>query len=134
MFAKPTVDTEVEAAFHGARDVLRFLSIQSPQATHYLDILTTLSSAIARRRARESSTGRSRYVSKMFSLNPVLDAQPASDEAVLLDGIGLFESPDGRQEDGNLEGWAFQPIEAGELCLDWDSLNISQWDSFPFLS
>ena len=33
----------------------------------------------------------------------------------------------------DMEGWNSLGPMAGEgLSLDWDSLNISQWDSFPF--
>lgn len=31
-------------------------------------------------------------------------------------------------------GLSLPPLEGNELGLDWDSLDISQWDSFPALS
>src|SRR6478735_6523709 len=69
IFAKYPVESDINNAFEGAKDVLRHLATQSPQAAHYLDILTTLSGAIDKRRSNEASSGRSRYVSKLFSLD-----------------------------------------------------------------
>lgn len=123
------MEEEIEGAFHGSKEVLEFLSVQSPQAAHYLEILSSLSSAISRRRASEPGARKSRYVSKLFSLasspaNP--EAQPQDEE--IYSNQTLFGTP--RLEDTN---WSFPEIDSGELNLDWESLNISQWDSFPFV-
>ncbi|VUC35839.1 unnamed protein product [Clonostachys rosea] len=129
VFAKRSVEKEIEGAFHDSKEVLKFLSAQSPQAAHYLEILSSLSSAISRRRASEPGTRKSRYVSKLFSLasspaNPEVQAQDEETYSCQT----LFGTP--RLEDTN---WSFPEIDSGELNLDWESLNISQWDSFPFV-
>jgi hypothetical protein len=35
---------------------------------------------------------------------------------------------------GSSDVWsmALRQLEPGDLVLDWESLNISQWDNFPF--
>ncbi|KAF4974589.1 hypothetical protein FZEAL_8516 [Fusarium zealandicum] len=134
IFAKQSVDSDIETAFQGAKEVLSHLSRQSPQAAHYLEILTTLSSAIAKRHSRERSAGRSRYVSRIFSLDLSADpaGHPNQQESRWPDLVPndsqFLPGPDETQD------WAFPQLEGGDLCLDWDSLSISQWDNFPFLS
>ncbi|KAK4071700.1 transcriptional regulator family: Fungal Specific TF [Trichoderma aggressivum f. europaeum] len=54
MFAKRELDYEVEVAFRSAKDVLDFLGIQSPQASHYSEILGLLSNAITKRPTEET--------------------------------------------------------------------------------
>ncbi|KAF4470452.1 nitrate assimilation regulatory nirA [Fusarium albosuccineum] len=133
MFAKHPVDSDIEMAFQGAKDVLTHLSKQSPQAAHYLEILASLSSAIAKRRSKESSAGRSRYVSKILSLDSSAPGGPGDEVQWLpisLNDNQLMPAVDGEAA----QDWAFPQLEGGDLCLDWESLNISQWDSFPFLS
>ncbi|KAM5359830.1 hypothetical protein ACJZ2D_014172 [Fusarium nematophilum] len=134
IFAKPPVDSDIEMAFQGAKEVLKHLATQSPQAAHYWEILTSLSSAISKRRASEASAGRSRYVSKIFSL----DASASSGESRGAEAQWPQATPNDaqfllRMDDEATSNWPLPQLEGGDLCLDWESLNISQWDSFPFL-
>ncbi|KAJ6441094.1 Fungal specific transcription factor [Purpureocillium lavendulum] len=69
IFAKRSIDYDIESAFGGARDVLNFLATQSPQAAHYYEILTLLANAITKQREKIASKGRSRYVSRLFTLD-----------------------------------------------------------------
>ncbi|RGP80775.1 hypothetical protein FLONG3_1116 [Fusarium longipes] len=127
IFAKYPVESDINNAFQGAKQVLTHLSTQSPQAAHYLDILTTLSGAIDQRRSAESSTGRSRYVSKLFSLDAPMSLQ---DEQ--FDNLGFTDNQAGSVD--AMQDWAFQEAESGDFSLDWESLNVSLWDTYPFLS
>ncbi|KAM0416823.1 hypothetical protein ACHAPD_005760 [Fusarium lateritium] len=133
IFAKHPAEPDTINAFQGAKRVLKHLSTQSPQAAHYLDILATLSGAIDKRRSSESSTGRSRYVSKLFSLN-----SPGSrEEPMLSDGFRFADVQNGAQAgvvDDAMQDWVFQEPEGGDFSLDWESLNVSLWDTYPFLS
>ncbi|RGP59202.1 hypothetical protein FSPOR_11495 [Fusarium sporotrichioides] len=130
IFAKYPVESDINAAFQGAKQVLKHLSTQSPQAAHYLDILTTLSGAIDKRRSSESSTGRSRYVSKLFSL----DAPASSQDEHMLDDMFPFTDVQAGVTDDAMQDWVFQEPESGDFSLDWESLNVSLWDTYPFLS
>ncbi|XHG04149.1 hypothetical protein AWENTII_007429 [Aspergillus wentii] len=72
MFSQMEVDSTWEEAFNGATEILRIFSQQSAQAAHYSDILTSLANAIAEQRQRLTShrrQSRSRYVSKLFTLD-----------------------------------------------------------------
>lgn len=130
IFAKYPVESDINTAFRGAKQVLKHLSTQSPQAAHYLDILTTLSGAIDKRRSSESSTGRSRYVSKLFSL----DAPTNSQDENMLDDMFSFTDVQAGVADDAMQDWVFQEPESGDFSLDWESLNVSLWDTYPFLS
>ncbi|KAF0637697.1 hypothetical protein FPSE5266_07347 [Fusarium pseudograminearum] len=130
IFAKYPVESDINTAFQGAKQVLKHLSTQSPQAAHYLDILTTLSGAIDKRRSSESSTGRSRYVSKLFSL----DAPTSSQDENMLDDMFSFTDVQAGVADDAMQDWVFQEPESGDFSLDWESLNVSLWDTYPFLS
>jgi hypothetical protein len=132
IFAKQDANYSAETAFSGAREVLSFLSAQSPQAAHYMEILTLLSKAIDSQREQAAFAGRSKYVKRLFSLEEdsinlddvgEQDAQMASGEPWSNSAIQLF-SP-GEQDISGLDG--------GEVVVGWDSLDLSQWDSFPFL-
>ncbi|KAL6876872.1 hypothetical protein J3F83DRAFT_727362 [Trichoderma novae-zelandiae] len=142
MFAKKELDYEVEVAFRSARDVLDFLGIQSPQASHYSEILGLLSNAIMKRRTELSSRPRSRYVGKLFSLSRQGELRQGG-------GAEIDEVPP--LGDGNTDDTGITPREAGEvwgadisvpisaemdgdLLRGWDSLELSQWDSFPFFN
>ncbi|KAF4966698.1 hypothetical protein FSARC_5642 [Fusarium sarcochroum] len=135
IFAKYPVDSDINTAFQAAKKVLQHLSIQSPQAAHYLDILTTLSSAIDKRRSTEASSGRSRYVSKLFSLDSSAESAGSQAADQMLETMLSFnEGQAGQGVDDMMQDWVFQEPEAGDFSLDWESLNVSLWDSFPFLS
>ncbi|PHH72546.1 hypothetical protein CDD82_5926 [Ophiocordyceps australis] len=103
---KRCMDWEVERAFEAARDILQYFAVQSPQAAHYHEILSLLAKAIDKRRQDVASRRQDRCVSQIFRL------QRASDD-------GMAESQD---------DW--RPWIAGEeTFVDWNSLDISQWDS-----
>ncbi|PHH62776.1 hypothetical protein CDD81_6668 [Ophiocordyceps australis] len=106
---KRRMDWEVERAFNAARDLLQYFALQSPQAAHYHEILSLLAKAIDKRRQDVASRRQDRCVSQIFTL------QRASDETLI----------------ENQDDW--RPWIAGEEALvDWDGLDISQWDSFSF--
>ncbi|ODA77588.1 hypothetical protein RJ55_07217 [Drechmeria coniospora] len=138
IFAKRSIDYDIESAFGGARDVLQFLAGQSPQAGHYHEILTLLANAVAKQRERIASKGRSRYVSKLFTLHDTVppDGQRLPGSEAGYDGP---MAPGDGIEDGDGIGWQawHRPVATGsgeeDVFLGWDSLDISQWDSFPFV-
>ncbi|KAI6767700.1 hypothetical protein HG530_005709 [Fusarium avenaceum] len=135
IFAKYPVESDINNAFQGAKEVLKHLSTQSPQAAHYLDILTTLSGAIDKRRSTETSTGRSRYVSKLFSLDTPTQGAGSQAGQDMLDTMFPFtDGQPGQMVDDAMQDWVFQQPEGGDFSLDWESLNVSLWDTYPFLS
>ncbi|EGR48297.1 uncharacterized protein TRIREDRAFT_62244 [Trichoderma reesei QM6a] len=113
MFAKKELDYEVEVAFRSAKDVLDFLGVQSPQASHYSEILGLLSNAIMKRRMELSSRPRSKYVGKLFSFNR--EGHSDHDDSA-----------------GNDEALTFD--DRINVLRGWDGLELSQWDSFPFFN
>jgi hypothetical protein len=156
IFAKREMDYEIAAAFRGAGDVLSFLAAQSPQAAHYLDILTTLSRAILQQRENISSRVKSGFVCKLLSIDSVkfrdrpgisasfpghrrhgggLIALAEASAAVRADGgsggalidntLGVPVRNTGRQDES--------AMGEGEVFFGLDSLDLSQWDKFPFL-
>ncbi|KAM0262170.1 hypothetical protein ACHAQJ_001913 [Trichoderma viride] len=137
MFAKRELDYEIEMAFRSAKDVLDFLGIQSPQAAHYSEILNLLSSAVVKQRMKLPSRPRSRYVGKLLSFSRERDASQDNsannDEEILsLNNSGLTTGEVGGVWVTDLSG---QPAEIdGDMLRGWDSLDLSQWDSFPFYS
>lgn len=135
IFAKYPVESDISNAFEGAKDVLRHLATQSPQAAHYLDILTNLSGAIEKRRSNEASSGRSRYVSKLFSLDaPPEDAGSQSAQQMLDTMFPFTDSQTGQIMDDTMQDWVFQQPDGSDFSLDWETLNVSLWDTYPFLS
>ncbi|KAG8667820.1 hypothetical protein FPOAC1_012659 [Fusarium poae] len=137
IFAKHPAEADIMDAFQSAKRVLGHLSTQSPQAAHYLDILTTLSGAIDKRRSSESSTGRSRYVSKLCSLY----SQASRAEPVVAEAFPFVYAHSVAEDivvDDAMQDWVFRESEGGEeggdFSLDWESLNVSLWDTYPFLS
>ncbi|KAL7944994.1 hypothetical protein V8C42DRAFT_324265 [Trichoderma barbatum] len=138
MFAKRELDYEVEVAFRSAKDVLDILGIQSPQAIHYSEILTLLSNAITKRRMKFSSRPRSRYVGKLVSFSGERDPSQGnnisnSDEDPSINNTAGLPT-------GEIGGvWSTDmPAQSAEMDGDvlrgWDSLDLSQWDNFPFLN
>ncbi|KAE9582269.1 hypothetical protein CGMCC3_g1411 [Colletotrichum fructicola] len=147
-FAKSAIDIETDRAFQGAIDVLAFLAAQSHQAAHYLEILTSLSNAISERRAKPAPVGGSRYVSKLFSLDPPCPVSSGSNMFSQRhqgeDETGfwpLIRFEQGVVGEGGISGglgagdpgsWPEVQLDDDDLSIDWESLNIFQWDSFPF--
>ncbi|VUC37378.1 unnamed protein product [Clonostachys rosea] len=137
IFAKDVVDYGIESAFHGARELLNFLGAKSSQATLYYDILTSLSNVINERREKSSTKSRTAYVSKLFNF----ERQQSEGQAV--DGNGMnpaAQSSEDQQPAQTNDLFATcslgnnTPLESGEMFLDWDSLDISLWESFPYLT
>lgn len=140
-FAKPSVNYEIERAFEGAKQVLSFLAARSPQASHYLDILTSLSNAIAKQRSRTEPGRGSRYVSRLFSMgsssgSAVNLAEQMTDDPswanALLDDETAAAIPDLPNIANSPSGWASGGQVDPELFIDWETVNISHWDNFPF--
>jgi hypothetical protein len=138
MFAKRELDYEVEMAFRSAKDVLDFQGIQSPQAAHYSEILNLLSSAIVKQRMKLPSRPRSRYVGKLLSFSREGDtrqdnsANNDDDEVLPLSNTEPTAGEIGEVWITDLSG---HPAEIdGDMLRGWDSLDLSQWDSFPFNS
>lgn len=139
MFAKRELDYEIESAFRGAKEVLDFIAIQSPQAALYSEILSLLSNAISKQRDQLASRGRSKLVSRLFSFSEPTgsstEMEPIADKA----GFPVQASPSVAPLDTGA-GWMMGaggsqvPDLDGELLPGWDSLDLSQWDNFPFYS
>lgn len=154
IFAKHEMDYEVAAAFRGAGDVLSFLAPQSPQAAHYLDILTTLSRAILKQRERITSRIKSGYVVKLLSIDsikfrdhvgispsvPRHNAHTSGLAALVQTSTAMQgESSENLAEEAGGVGIrnAGRPEGTtgvdGEVFFGLDSLDLSQWDRFPYL-
>lgn len=131
MFAEKNRDYEVEGAFDGAKDVLGFLSAQSPQAGHYLEILSLLSTAIDRQRQRQTTRGRNKYVGKILTLNN--DPAPQAGASTSPnDSISVAPVPSMLSDQTDYTSSAMPDVSV-DFSVDWDALDLSQWDSFPFL-
>lgn len=138
MFAKQDLDYEVHNSFRNARDVLDFLAAQSPQAAHYAEILKLLSRAIKKRKRNTSSKDRGKYVKRILSLESSRSSSDQEDNATCDDfpSVGLA----GSTIENPAESWSsyqpgFQEADGGvDLMYGWDSLDLGQWDNFPFSS
>lgn len=140
-FAKPGSKFDTERAFEGAKRVLSFLAARSPQASHYLDILTSLSNAIAEQRSRTEQGRANRYVSRLFSFGSATSnvetfadgmQNDVSGMAGLLGDSGSVAIDDLPSLSGSPSRWpGNEPLDP-ELFIDWETVNISHWDNFPF--
>ncbi|KAK1624124.1 hypothetical protein BDP81DRAFT_330602 [Colletotrichum phormii] len=132
-FAKVSTDLETDKAFQGAMNVLNFLAGQSPQAAHYLEILTSLATAIAERRSKSHNVGSSRYVSRLFNIESLgsvsgnnqegcAEVEPswAPNRAVIEQGP--FDVWPGA--DGGLLNWSELQFDDSDLHIDWQSLSV----------
>lgn len=134
IFAKRPIDHVIESAFGGVRDVLSFFAILSPQAAHYHEILTLLAKSIAKQRERFASKGRSRYVTKILTL----DRRDGPDRDADGEERSLPHSADvGPSAAEQWDAWVsgnHTPLEqGGESIFGRDTLDISHWDMFPFV-
>ncbi|THZ14526.1 hypothetical protein D6C89_10113 [Aureobasidium pullulans] len=140
-FARPDVNFETESAFEGAKRVLTFLAIRSAQASHYLDILNSLSNAITEKRSRRNQSRDNRYVSRLFSPGSLKAGPEVFGERM----HGDVSEPDEVQinfastDIDNLPSLGHSPLRCPinsqidpELFIDWETVNISHWDNFPF--
>ncbi|KXH52876.1 hypothetical protein CSAL01_09801 [Colletotrichum salicis] len=132
-FAKVSTDLETDKAFQGAMDVLTFLAGQSPQAAHYVEILTSLATAIAERRSKSHNIGSSRYVSRLFNIES-LDSVSGNNQEGCAEGEpswapnravieqGPFDVWPGA--DGGLLNWSELQFDDSDLHIDWQSLSV----------
>ncbi|KAF4121919.1 GAL4 [Geosmithia morbida] len=148
VFAKAAVDFGIGSAFYEARDLLGCLGVKSPQAALYHDILTSLASDINRYHQRSSfNGGRSTYVHKLFQFssrkdgtggNAVGTSSPwQSGGGGKDDEISVPLTDDSHRVimDDVMAGWSQgqdAPGASSEILLDWDSLDISQWENFAY--
>lgn len=139
-FAKPGINFETERAFEGSKRVLAFLAVRSPQANHYLDILNSLSNAISEQRSRTEQGRANRYVSRLFSFgssasNTDILAQMQDDNSrmdALLGDSASIAIDDLPSLGGSPSRWPSNDQIDPELFIDWETVNISHWDNFPF--
>jgi hypothetical protein len=140
-FAKPGINFETERAFEGAKRVLVFLATRSPQASHYLDILNSLSNAIAEQRSRTEQSRANRYVSRLFSFGSSTSNVETFSDRMLDDAAGmgalLGDSASVAVDElpslgGSPSRWTSNDQLDPELFTDWETVNISHWDNFPF--
>ena len=82
--------------------------------------------------------GKSSYVSKIFNFDPT---QSEGQQNGVSGGSGgavpTFLDEQKTQVDDILATWSFgqnTPVDSAEMFLDWDSLDISNWDSFPYVN
>lgn len=136
IFARAAVDHDVEVAFQGARELLKAIGVASPQAAIYFDILTSLNNAIRVRRGRVSSRGRSSYVCKIFTFDKPEEEIHEFNGAHCTPSDPSLSNQMLQMED-IMTGYSIGQtvnIGSGEVLLDWDSLDISQWDNFPYIT
>lgn len=135
MFEDQNRDADIDAAFRGATEVLSFISIQSPQAGHYFEILSLLSSAIDKLRQRRLPRRQNKYVGKIFSLGEPDGGTTQGNEAELGGTSGVGDGGESQMFlgfGGSGTPGLFNGVDA-DVALDWDILNLSRWDSFPFV-
>ena len=124
------MDYVVETSFQGSRQLLEFLSAQSPQAAHYLEILSLLSTAITRHRENMVTAGSTKYVSKLFSLGASpTELDRDTGERLLSD----LQRPFTLMNDTTDADSQVLMMDETESFSGWDTFDLSQWDDFPFL-
>ncbi|OHE99620.1 hypothetical protein CORC01_04978 [Colletotrichum orchidophilum] len=132
-FAEVIIDLDTDRAFQGAMDVLSFLASQSPQAAHYLEILTSLANAIAERRSKSNPVERSGYVSRLFEMESLGSVSTNNQEGSVEDepswaptrevtDQGSFDVWPG--VDGGLLNWSELQFDDSDLHIDWQSLSV----------
>ncbi|RMZ80833.1 hypothetical protein DV737_g2850, partial [Chaetothyriales sp. CBS 132003] len=145
LFAKQEIEYEIESGFQHAKDTLEFLAIQSPQASHYSEILSLLTSAISKRRQNLAARGRkSKHVKRLFALNHGdSECQPGTESK---GGVGQqdYEILSGEDQQQRIAEDRGPPTDSaaphvgtdldGDPFLGWDSLDLLQWDNFPFMT
>ena len=149
MFAHGDSRFDMDDSFSNAREVLRSLSIQSPQAEHYYEILTGFADVIQRRRQSLSlgeRRSRNKYVDQILTFDNTPSASrsqstlsPATPQSKDLgnsnqeviatnEGVGEFDfqMPD-------LTGW---PLENGGGfdfgMFGWDNFVMQISENFSF--
>jgi hypothetical protein len=121
MFARGESRFDMDDAFSNAREVLRSLSAESPQAEHYYEILTGFADVIQRRRqhmSRGNRPSKTKYVDQImtFDVTPAMSRS----QSVLSPGTPVSNDP----------GTVVQePVATSELIGDFDFQmpDINQW-------
>jgi hypothetical protein len=140
-FAKPGINFDTERAFEASKRVLGFLAVRSPQASHYLDILNSLSNAITEQRSRTEHSRANRYVSRLFSFgssgsNAETLGDPIQDNSsgvgALMGDSASIAIDDLPSLSGSPSMWPSNDQIDPQLFIDWETVNISHWDNFPF--
>ncbi|RMZ92081.1 hypothetical protein DV736_g685, partial [Chaetothyriales sp. CBS 134916] len=147
LFAKQEIDYEIESGFQHAKDVLEFLAIQSPQAGHYSEILSLLTSAISRRRQNLAARGRkSKHVKRLFAINQGDSGKGCQSGTESKGSVGQqdYEILGGEDPPRMIAEYKAPPNVSvashvgtdldGDPFLGWDSLDLLQWDNFPFMN
>ncbi|RAK73216.1 Zn(II)2Cys6 transcription factor [Aspergillus fijiensis CBS 313.89] len=138
MFSQKEAGALHEETYDDALDILRMLSERSAQAAHYLEILSLLKNAVydqRQRLAQNAQQTRSRYVSKLFSLNDRSLSTQSQTETV----ASVSEEVSDPSQLGLYEPWpsvddysAVDPAEYSAALTGWGGMELPLWDSFPF--
>ncbi|KAK6810600.1 hypothetical protein RU639_013546 [Aspergillus parasiticus] len=128
LFAEEGIATETDEAFHAARSVLLYLSVLSPQANRYHEILTSLSEVISHQRLRRVEERRritSQFVDQILNFDTHL---PGINQSYLNrrsenDGPTTEENHDTADLDAT---FSFIP----GLNVDNSANLLVQWDAF----
>ncbi|KAK0118323.1 hypothetical protein ONS95_012618 [Cadophora gregata] len=134
LFANIEVSSEVENAFTGVRDVLKKLSLQSPQAEHYHDVLSSFSEAIIKRRkqiAQERRRATSQYVDRILVLDVQSDQQQQQTSPISADADFSRIEADSIEKWWNSE-FPFAPENTDVLTADWDTFALQISENFTF--
>lgn len=135
-FCKRQIDYDVETALLGARKTLEFLAVQSPQAAHYLEILTLLSTAIIRQHGLIAAAGKSRYVTRLIDLNESTAEANTVQERQSMGSHGTeieHTSSIRISAKSPTTLFAAESMFVGsdvEATYNWDHFDITQWDNF----
>ncbi|KAJ5178664.1 uncharacterized protein N7500_001363 [Penicillium coprophilum] len=144
MFSRRDVDPEIDGVFRGALTILRMLASQSAQAAHYLEIITMLEAAIREQRQRLAAQARQRrspYVNRIFSLSETpttrhtqieADDEEEVSNATPIRSQSVTSYPLLHSEDG--AATVVTPPMIDSTLFDWEGMDLSLWDSFPFLA
>ncbi|OAL23608.1 hypothetical protein AYO22_06185 [Fonsecaea multimorphosa] len=133
MFAQAESRFDMDDSFHNAREVLRNLSIHSPQAEHYYEILSGFADVIQRHRqhlSREKRRYKNKYVDQILTLDVSPSAggsQSTSSPRTPLSndrGIGVLENP---ATSGSVTGGGGVPGNDFDLNGPFQMADYSQW-------
>lgn len=147
MFTVEQSPFEIEEAFRGSCNILETLSRHSPQAAHYLDILSSFSEAIAARRRQAVS---SRKHTGRPIVEKIMTFQPVQSEHEFSTGIDQSQQQANSSTPAQASAPVATPYEVetnapwysdsapsfdlqdmmNEPFLNWDSSDFLTWDPF----
>lgn len=149
MFAQGESRFDMDDSFSNAREVLRSLSANSPQAEHYYEILTGLADVIQRRRqhlSRGNRPSRNKYVDQILTFDTTPSATRSQSTfsprtPSLKDPV--TEVQDGTTSDEGIGDYGFQmpdltqwPLENGGGfdfgMFGWDNFAMQITENFSF--